>query len=77
MRTVDIIEKKKNNIPLSNEEIHFIIDGYVKNIIPDYQVSALLMAICFNGMNKREIGILTDAMLHSGDTIDLSEIHKL
>lgn len=74
MRAVDIIEKKKNNIPLSNEEIHFIIDGYVNNKIPDYQVSALLMAICFNGLNEEEQVAFTKEMLESGEQIDLSKI---
>ena len=54
MRIVDIIIKKKNNIPLTKEEIHFVIDGYVKGEIPDYQISPLLMAICFNGLNEEE-----------------------
>ena len=49
MRTVDIIDKKRLGFELTKEEIHFIIDGYVKGEIPDYQISALLMAICFNG----------------------------
>ncbi len=74
MRVVDIIEKKKNNISLSNEEIHFIIDGYVKGIIPDYQISALLMAICFNGLNDEEQVAFTKEMLESGEQVDLSMI---
>lgn len=74
MRVVDIIEKKKNNEILSNEEIHFIIDGYVNNRIPDYQVSALLMAICFNGLNAEEQVALTKEMLESGEQVDLSNI---
>ena len=74
MRVVDIIEKKKNNFALTNEEIHFIIDGYVKNIIPDYQISALLMAICFNGLNEQEQVAFTKEMLESGEQVDLSSI---
>ena len=74
MRVVDIIEKKKNNGILSSEEIHFIIDGYVNNKIPDYQVSALLMAICFNGLNEEEQVALTKEMLESGEQVDLSSI---
>ena len=74
MRMVDIIIKKRENQALSKEEIDFFIKGYTEGSIPDYQASALAMAICFNGMNKKEIGYLTDAMLHSGDTIDLSMI---
>ena len=71
---VDIIENKRENKILSDEEINFWINGYVKGEIPDYQVSSLLMAIYFNGMNKEEIASLTKAMLYSGDVIDLSKI---
>ena len=74
MRMVDIIIKKKENKELTKEEIEFFVKGFTSGEIPDYQASALAMAICFNGMNKKEIGILTDQMLHSGDTIDLSGI---
>ena len=74
MRFVDIIEKKRDGLALTREEIHFWIKNYVGGIIPDYQVSALCMAIYFNGMNEDEIAWLCDEMLHSGDTIDLSEI---
>lgn len=72
MRMVDIIEKKRDGGVLSEEEIRFFIEGYTKGDIPDYQASALAMAILFKGMNKKEIAILTDAMEHSGNTIDLS-----
>lgn len=74
MRTVDIITKKKQGLPLTNEEIHFIIDGYVHEQIPDYQVSALLMAICFQGLNHEEQVALTKEMLESGEKVDLSSI---
>jgi len=74
MRFVDIIEKKKEGQALSKEEIHFFIDGYVKEEIPDYQVSALLMAICFQGMNYQETAWLCEEMLYSGDVMDLSAI---
>ena len=77
MRFVDLIEKKRDGLRLSMDEIHFWIDGYVKGNIPDYQVSALLMAIYFQGMDKDEIASLCDAMLHSGDVIDLSGIQGL
>jgi len=70
----DIINNKKNNKVLTKEEICFFIEGYVKNEIPDYQVSALLMAICLNDINLDEIFYLTEAMINSGDTIDLSNI---
>lgn len=74
MRIVDIIIKKKNNIPLTKEEIHFVIDGYVKGEIADYQISSLLMAICFNGLNTEEQVQLTKEMLESGEQVDLSSI---
>ena len=74
MRVYDIILKKRANLPLTDEEIRFVIDGYVKGEIPDYQVSALLMTIVFNGMNARELGTLTLAMAQSGNMVDLSNI---
>lgn len=74
MRAVDVIIKKKNKQKLSKEEIHFIIDGYVKGTIPDYQVSSLLMAIVLNGLDKEEQAHLTMEMLESGEKIDLSSI---
>ena len=74
MRMVDLIIKKRDGHELTNEEIKFWIDGYVKGEIPDYQSSAMNMAIFFRGMNKREIATLTDYMEHSGEVIDLSAI---
>lgn len=74
MRMYDIILKKRANLPLTNEEIRFVIDGYVRGDIPDYQVSALLMTIVFNGMSARELGTLTLAMAQSGNMVDLSSI---
>lgn len=74
MRMVDLIELKKNNQVLTKEQIHFIIEGYCKGNIPDYQMSALLMAICFNSLTKQETAILTDEMIYSGEIIDLSSI---
>ena len=74
MRFVDLIEKKKAGQALTKDEIGFWIDGYVKGDIPDYQVSALLMAIVFQGMNDEETLNLTMAMMHSGDVIDLGGI---
>ena len=70
----DIILKKRANLPLLDKEIRFVIDGYVNGEIPDYQVSALLMTIVFNGMNARELGTLTLAMAQSGNMVDLSNI---
>lgn len=74
MRTVDLILKKKNNLPLTEEEISYLIKGYVNNNIPDYQISALLMAICFNGLNEKEQVSLTKEILESGEQVDLSKI---
>jgi pyrimidine-nucleoside phosphorylase len=74
MRMVDIIGKKRDGLPLTDEEIRYFIKGYTDGTIPDYQASALAMAILFRGMDKREIATLTDAMEHSGETIDLSGI---
>ncbi len=71
----DLIMKKRSGEKLSTEEINFIIDGYIKGDIPDYQVSALMMAIYFQKMNKRETKDLTMAMVNSGDTVDLSKIN--
>ena len=70
----DIILKKRSNLPLTDEEIRFVISGYVNGDIPDYQVSALLMTIVFNGMNARELGTLTMEMAQSGNMVDLSNI---
>lgn len=77
MRFVDIIEKKKQHQALTKEELHFFIDGYVKGEIPDYQVSALLMAIYFNGMTMLETSMLCEEMLYSGDVVDLSSIQGI
>ena len=74
MRMVDLIIKKRDGFELTDEEIKFWIDGYTKGEIPDYQSSAMNMAIFFKGMNKREIATLTDYMEHSGEVIDLSDI---
>lgn len=74
MRMVDIIEKKRDGKELTTQEISFFIEGYTKGDIPDYQASALAMAIYFQDMNDRERAGLTRAMVNSGDTIDLSGI---
>lgn len=73
MRMYDIIEKKRDGGKLSPQEIEFFISGYVKGEIPDYQISALLMAIYFSGMDDEETAVLTKAMMHSGNIVDLSE----
>ena len=74
MRMYDIITHKKNGDALSEEEIRFFVDGFTRGDIPDYQASALLMAITLRGMDEHETAVLTDAMLHSGDVADLSSI---
>lgn len=74
MNFLDIIQKKKENNALSEEEIKFFIENYVKGEIPDYQVSAFLMAVYFNKLNLDETYYLTKAMLDSGDRVDLSEV---
>lgn len=74
MRMVDIIDTKRSGGTLSDEQIDFFINGVVDGSIPDYQTSALLMAIWFNGMNAAETQRLTMDMLHSGDELDLSDI---
>jgi pyrimidine-nucleoside phosphorylase len=77
MRMVDLIEKKRDGQELSAEEINFIIAGYTNGSIPDYQVSALTMAIFFKGMTEQERADLTLAMVESGDQIDLSQIEGI
>lgn len=77
MRMVDLIEKKKDGFKHTPEEIHFIVAGYTKGDIPDYQMSAWLMAVCFQGLDKEETAILTKEMMHSGDVIDLSRIQGI
>ncbi len=77
MRATDVIMKKRGIKgqtlePLTKEEIKFIVDGYVSGEIPDYQISAFLMAVYFNGMNFEETAALTEVMLHSGEVMDLS-----
>ena len=70
----DIIYKKREGGKLSKDEIEYFIKGYVAGDIPDYQASALLMAIFFRGLDREETFQLTNAMRYSGDTIDLSSI---
>ncbi len=77
MRMYDIINKKKRGGHLSKEEIYFMVDGYTKGEIPDYQVSALMMAICFQGMDDMETLNLTLAMRDSGEVLDLSAIEGM
>lgn len=79
MRMVDVIMKKRDGGELTKEEIYFFVEGYTKGEIPDYQASALTMAIYFQGMTQEETATLTQAMVDSGETIDLSAIegHKV
>ena len=74
MRMVDLIEKKVQREELSSEEIQYFVKGFVDGSIPDYQASALLMAIVLNDMNEREASDLTLSMMHSGDVVDLSDL---
>ena len=77
MHMIDLIQKKKRGEILSKEEINYFINGYVAGNIPDYQVSALLLAVYFQGMNKQETTDLTLAMVNSGDRIDLSAVEGI
>ena len=77
MRMYDIILKKRKGQELSAEEIRFVINGFTKGEIPDYQMSALLMAICFNSMSDLETAEMTYTMADSGDKVDLSEFGSL
>ena len=80
MHIIDIIEKKKNGYALSKEEIEYFINGIVtdddEKKIPEYQTSALLMAIYFQSMTSEETAYLTNAMVKSGERVDLSEIES-
>src|SRR6202142_3404412 len=74
MRTVDLIHRKRDGEELSPQEIAALVDGYTRNEIPDYQMSAFLMAVFFSGMTDREVSALTECMVKSGETVDLSSI---
>lgn len=77
MKMYDLIHKKKNKETLNGREIEFIVDGFTKGTIPDYQMSAFLMAVCLNGMDHEETAALTVAMANSGDLLDLSQIEGI
>jgi pyrimidine-nucleoside phosphorylase len=77
MRTVDLIHRKRNGEELSAEEIASLVDGYTTGTIPDYQMSAFLMAVFFAGMTDREVSALTERMVQSGETVDLSAVPGL
>jgi pyrimidine-nucleoside phosphorylase len=74
MRTVDLIQRKRDGEELTAEEISFLVDSYTRNEIPDYQMSAFLMAVFFKGMSDHEADALTDIMVRSGSIVDLSSI---
>ena len=74
MRTVDLIHRKRDGEELSPEEITCLVDGYVRNEIPDYQMAAFLMAVFHSSMTDREVSAMTEAMIRSGETVDLSGI---
>ena len=77
MRTVDLIHRKRDGEELSAEEIAFLVDGYTSGTIPEYQISAFLMAVFYSGMTDREVSALTERMVQSGETVDLSSIPGL
>lgn len=77
MDILSVLDKKKNNIELSEQEIRFVVNGYVKEEIPDYQISSLLMAIRLNGMSEKETAFLTIAMIDSGEIIEYNNLGKL
>ncbi|MCZ2080022.1 MAG: thymidine phosphorylase [Bryobacteraceae bacterium] len=74
MRTVDLIQRKRDGEELSPEEITYLVDGYTRGEIPDYQMAAFLMAVFHSGMTDREVSALTETMVASGETVDLSDI---
>jgi pyrimidine-nucleoside phosphorylase len=74
MRAVDLIRKKRDSGELSHEEIDFLVSGYTRGEIPDYQMAAWLMAAWIRGMNRAELAALTEVMLHSGQVLDHSDI---
>src|SRR5689334_15685352 len=74
MRTVDLIHRKRDGEELAPEEIQYLIDGYTRGEIPDYQLSAFLMATYFSGMSDREVSVMTESMVNSGSIVDLSSI---
>lgn len=77
MNILDIIEKKRDKIELTKEEIEYVVKGYTNGDIADYQMSALIMAIYINGMTKKETVNLTLAMANSGDILDLSTLGEI
>lgn len=76
MRAVDIIQKKRDNIELTSEEMSFLLGEYLQNRVPDYQMSSFLMAVYFNGMTKPELKVFTELMMNSGEIIKFDGIEK-
>src|SRR6266571_290164 len=76
MRVVELIRRKRDGIELQRNEIEFLIDAYTRDAIPDYQMSAWLMAVVLRGMTRSELAALTEAMLNSGQVLDLSELPR-
>lgn len=74
MRTVDLIHRKRDGEELSPEEIRYVVDGYTRGEIPEYQASAFLMAVYFSGMSDREVSSITETLMNSGSVVDLSGI---
>src|SRR5688572_18057229 len=74
MRTVDLIHRKRGGEELSAEEISYLVEGYTQGTLPDYQMSAFLMATVFKGMSDGEVSSLTNAIISSGEKLDLSDI---
>ncbi len=77
MTAYEIIAKKRDGKELTDDEIRFMIDGYTRGAIPDYQISAWLMTVFFRSLNARETRTLTEAVLHSGEVLDLSAVHGI
>ncbi len=74
MRTVDLIQRKRDGGELDAGEISYLVEGYTRGEIPDYQMSAFLMAVFFAGMTDREVSTMTECMIRSGETVDLSAV---
>src|SRR5690242_5996395 len=74
MRTVDVIRKKRDGGELTREELAHVVEGYTRSQVPDYQVSAFLMAVYFNGLSESELADFTDLIMRSGVTVDLSRV---
>src|SRR5207253_10654007 len=74
MRVVDLIRRKRDSGELTREELEFLIAGYTRSEIPDYQMAAWLMSVLLKGMTRAGLSALTEAMLHSGQVLDLSDL---